>query len=258
MKPAYLETTEWTVWEAVLVIAAGIIGSVVAAAFLIGAGADETTALTLGVIFAGQATGNLLMMWLLSLRRGSGSFKRDFGLTVHLADSWAVFAGMGLQIGVALLLAPFVRLLFPDGPPQQEVAEVTSESQSIFEIVVVLVVVVVLAPVVEEMIFRGMLLSRLTRSMSNTWAVVVSAAAFASIHLIDPNAIAAVPGLFLIGLVLGFQALRRGNLSLAIFTHAGVNLTAALLLIFGDDLIDWLEEMAENAETVEGLLSLLR
>jgi len=255
---AYLETTQWTIWETVLVIFAGILGSVVAGAFLLGMGSDETTALTLGVIFTGQATGNLLVMWLLSLRRGSGSFKRDFGLTVHVADSWAIVAGMGLQIGVALLMAPFVRLFYPDGPPQQEVAEITSDSRSFFDIVIILVVVVVLAPVVEEMIFRGMLLSRLTRSMSNTWAVVVSAAAFASIHLLDPNAIAAVPGLFIIGLVLGFQAIRRGNLSLAIFTHAGVNLTAAILLIFGDDIIDWLEEMAENAETVEGLLSLLR
>jgi membrane protease YdiL (CAAX protease family) len=64
--------------------------------------------------------------------------------------------------------------------------------------------------------------------------------------------------LFIIGVILGFQALRRGNLSLAILTHAGVNLTAAILLVFGDDLVDWLEEMAENAEAIEGLLTLLR
>jgi membrane protease YdiL (CAAX protease family) len=157
-----------------------------------------------------------------------------------------------------LLLFPLIQLLYPDGPPQQEVATLTSESRGVFEVVLVFVVVAVLAPVLEEMIFRGMLLSRLTRSMSGPWAVVVTAAVFASIHLLDPSAIAAVPGLFIIGVILGFQALRRGNLSLAILTHAGVNLTAAILLVFGDDLVDWLEEMAENAEAIEGLLTLLR
>jgi membrane protease YdiL (CAAX protease family) len=254
----YLQETEWSLPETLLVILAGLIGSILAQGLFVVSGGDQDSVLALGVVFAGQVAGSLLVMWLLTTRKGTGSFPRDFGLTVRLADWWAVFAGMGLQIGVALMLFPLIQLLYPDGPPQQEVATLTSESRGVFEVVLVFVVVAVLAPVLEEMIFRGMLLSRLTRSMSGPWAVVVTSAAFASIHLLDPSAIAAVPGLFIIGVILGFQALRRGNLSLAILTHAGVNLTAAILLVFGDDLVDWLEEMAENAEAIEGLLTLLR
>ena len=255
----YLQETEWSLPDTLLVIGAGLIGSVLTLGLFVVSGGDQGSALGLGVVFIGQVAGSLLVMWLLSARKGTGSFRRDFGLTVRLSDWWAVFAGMGLQIGVALLLYPLIRLLYPDGPPQQEVATLTSETRNLFEIVLVFLVVAVLAPVLEEMIFRGMLLSRLTRSMSGGWAVVATAALFASIHvLLDWEARAAVPGLFVIGLVLGFQALRRGNLSLAILTHAGVNLTAAILLVFGDDIVDWLEEMAENAETIEGLLTLLR
>ena len=45
----------------------------------------------------------------------------------------------------------------------------------------------------EEMLFRGMLLSRLVRMMPPMWAVVAQAFLFAAIHLLDPSAIAALP-----------------------------------------------------------------
>jgi membrane protease YdiL (CAAX protease family) len=61
--------------------------------------------------------------------------------------------------------------------------------------------------------------------------VIVSASVFAGIHLIDPDAIYVVPGLFVIGLVLGYQALHTGRLGLSIMTHAGVNLLAAIALL---------------------------
>jgi membrane protease YdiL (CAAX protease family) len=77
------------------------------------------------------------------------------------------------------------------------------------------------------------LLSRLRRSMSASSAILVSAAVFAAIHLIDPNARFVVPGLFVIGIVLGYQALRTGRVGLCIATHAGVNLVAAIGLLFG-------------------------
>jgi membrane protease YdiL (CAAX protease family) len=92
--------------------------------------------------------------------------------------------------------------------------------------------------------------------MRTGWAIVVQAAVFAGIHLLDPSAIAALPGLFLIGVVLGYAAIRSRNLSLPILIHAGVNLTAAVLLIFGGELAQWLEEAAES-EVVQGILSLV-
>jgi membrane protease YdiL (CAAX protease family) len=67
--------------------------------------------------------------------------------------------------------------------------------------------------------------------MSANSAIAISAAVFAGIHLIDPNALFVVPGLFVIGLVLGYQALKTGRIGLAVMTHAGVNLLAAVALL---------------------------
>lgn len=54
--------------------------------------------------------------------------------------------------------------------------------------------------------------------------------------MLDQNAVLAVPGLFIIGIALAWFALRDGDLSVPIFVHAGVNLTGAVVLIFGDQL----------------------
>ncbi len=92
--------------------------------------------------------------------------------------------------------------------------------------------------------------------MAVWWAIAVQAAVFALIHLADPEAIAAIPGLFLIAVVLGYAAIRTGSLSLPLFLHAGVNLTAALLLLYGEPLLDWLDEMS-GLEPAESLIRAL-
>ena len=102
--------------------------------------------------------------------------------------------------------------------------------------IVVFVLLVVVAPVVEEIVYRGVLLSRLRRSMGPWPAIVVSAGVFAAIHLVDPAAVYAVPGLFLIGVALGWLALSTGDLGVPIAVHAGVNLTAVVLLTFAEDI----------------------
>ena len=95
------------------------------------------------------------------------------------------------------------------------------------------------------------------RGLSFAWRRKrLSGAVFAGIHLLDPSAIAAVPGLFIIGVVLGWMAVRQGNLSRAILTHVGVNLTAALLLIFGDEIAEWAERIVEDLEQVEAVIRL--
>ena len=108
------------------------------------------------------------------------------------------------------------------------------------------VLVVAVGPLVEEIVYRGMLLGRLVKTMSSRSAIVISAAVFALIHLADPNALLVVPGLFIIGLVLGYLAVRTGNIGLATFTHAGINALAVAALVYGEELGD-LSEPAEAA-----------
>jgi len=76
--------------------------------------------------------------------------------------------------------------------------------------------VVVLAPIVEELIFRGVIFSGFQKIYSSFWAIFFSAMLFALFHL-NPWQLGPT---FLLGLLLGFVRLRTGSLLAAIFTHA--------------------------------------
>ncbi len=252
----YLQEVEWSLPQVLYVFLGGIVGAFITTVGVLVWQGSELNMLTFAASFAGQAGGNLIVLWILSIRNGTGSFRRDYGLTIEVGDWWGIPAGLGLQIVVVLVTAPLLRVLFPEGPPQQAVASITEGTTTVLEGIVIVLMVAVVAPVVEEILFRGMLLSRLVRSMRTGWAVVVQALLFAGIHVLDPSAVAALPGLFIIGVVLGYAAIRSRNLSLPILIHAGVNLTAAVLLIFGGDLEEWLEKVSEP-EVVEAILSLV-
>ena len=137
------------------------------------------------------------------------------------------------------------------------ITEIAEQSQTLLDQLAVFASVAVAAPIIEEVIFRGMLLSVLARKMSKWLAIVVSAAVFSGVHLLDPNAIAVVPGLFLLGIVLAWVALRRGDLSLPIALHSGINLLAAITILYGDDLLEWSEQQIDQLEGVIHLLSVL-
>jgi membrane protease YdiL (CAAX protease family) len=78
------------------------------------------------------------------------------------------------------------------------------------------------------------LLRALLRSRGPAFAVYVSAGAFAAIHLLDPNAWLAVPMLFVLGVVLGKQAVSTGRLGMPLLTHMAFNgLSVAALLLAG-------------------------
>lgn len=304
----YLPDTQWSLRDVLLVIGAGVIASVVAQVVIDPRGTGDLTVIETSMVIAVQSAASLGVLWVLSQRRGTGNWGSDFGLTMRVTDLWAVVAGGGLQIGVALLTAPLIFWLFPEGPPEQGIGTTAESAESLVEALLFIFLVAAVAPLVEEIIFRGLMLSRLSRggveastqlmlwfagvllaalsigfgrsateggvvigvwSVANValfamgmrwpvaWAVGNTAAIFAVIHLLDPNAIAVIPGLFIIGIVLGIVAVRRGNLSLAIPLHAGVNLIGALLLIYGDRLVEWSERLSEDLEQVQGVIRLL-
>jgi len=75
--------------------------------------------------------------------------------------------------------------------------------------------VVIIAPIYEEVIFRGILLKGMARRMNPKLALVVSALFFAVLHLNIPQGINA----FLLGLVIGAIYLGTGSIYLSILAH---------------------------------------
>lgn len=73
-----------------------------------------------------------------------------------------------------------------------------------------------MAPVIEELIFRGVIMHGLMRNYSKFTAVFVSALMFALFHL-NPWQF---PATFILGIVLGILMLRTRNIYLCILGHA--------------------------------------
>lgn len=86
---------------------------------------------------------------------------------------------------------------------------------------------VVLAPLFEEVVFRGYVAGSLRRSYGALVAWIGSAIAFGLVHLIPSVVLSAT----LMGLVLGYFALRYRSLWLSIVLHAMNNATACFLRI---------------------------
>ena len=92
---------------------------------------------------------------------------------------------------------------------------------------------VLLAPISEELVFRGVLLAAVARRLSARWAAVVTAAAFALTHLaLDFDSTTAVPALFVMGWVLAAAVQRSGRLAPAVAAHLGFNLVGVLALFY--------------------------
>ncbi len=210
---------------------AGVVGSVVAATALIAVtGRDPTDAELFGVVFAAQGFSTLAAVVWVVRHHGSGDVVRDLGLRFRGGDWWGLPVGFVLQILLALGLQPLLDLLGVEGPPQ-EVGRLARDAEGA-TVALAVASVVVLAPIAEELLFRGLLLRALRRKWGESAAITASAAVFAALHLLDPGAALVVPALFVAGVVMGVAACRRGDLGLAIAIHAGFNLTAVLALVF--------------------------
>lgn len=92
--------------------------------------------------------------------------------------------------------------------------------------------VVIIAPVVEELIFRGVIMHGLMRNYSKFTAVFVSALLFALFHL-NPWQF---PATFVLGLVLGILMVRTRNIFLCILSHAINNGLVLVGMIFADEI----------------------
>lgn len=226
----------WTVYDFILIWFGGLVGT--GAFFALGT-ALESQDWRIVLALAGQYLGNLGVFWILTRHKDAS----DIGMTIEAGDFFYVGLGLVLQLAIALLFLPLSELLFPEGRPQQEVAEIIANADTTFLKVALVVAAVVLGPVTEELMYRGILLRALL-SRGKILAVVVSSAIFAAVHLtgLDPSqmlrsAAVFLPPLFLLGLVLSWVTLRTGRLGPAIFLHSGWNLLSAFVLLLPTDVL---------------------
>ena len=97
--------------------------------------------------------------------------------------------------------------------------------------------VAILAPVTEEVYFRGIVLGWMRRHWGLAWAIGLSSLVFGVMHLkwLTPGGaggMVATAELVAMGIVLALVALRTGSLWASFLTHGVNNLCAALVAVF--------------------------
>ena len=161
--------------------------------------------------------------------KGRG-FTSDFGLRMR-----AFYAPLALAAGVfcQLLLLPLIYapIFFLTGTDNTELSkpaeQLAERTDGNFSWVLFALLVGILAPVVEELFYRGLLLRSLEKRRMPIWAaVLVSSIVFAGMHLQALQ----FPGLLLVGLLAGTLAAVTGRLGPSIWLHIGFNMTTVVAL----------------------------
>ena len=221
----------WGLPDALLCWMAGYLGAVVASIPLYASrGSNIDTKLIFGIVLPAQQLTVILAVVYVSRLKGQKSLATDFGLMVRLRDARALVVGATLEIVLTLALLPILQL-DPDAQNQQLLNDL-KDHRDAATVVLFFIGAVILAPLVEELLFRGVLLRALLRKVQPVTAVVTSAVIFALVHYLgDPNTLPFLPALAGLGAVLAIVALRTGDLSMSIFIHAGFNLTTTILFL---------------------------
>jgi membrane protease YdiL (CAAX protease family) len=159
-----------------------------------------------------------------SHRFGLGSMVDDYGLSFKPIDAVGIPIGVLTQLVLVRLLYWPLETWFPDTftvSDREENARTLYDSANGLWVVCLVLIVVVGAPLVEELLYRGLLQGAFTRRVNDVLALVMVAGWFAVIHFRPVE----YPGLFVVGLVLGTCALVTRRLGLGIVAHAAFNAT---------------------------------
>jgi membrane protease YdiL (CAAX protease family) len=222
----------WGLPDALLCWMAGYLGAILASFPLYAShgGTDIDTKLVFGVILPAQQLTVVLAVVYVTRLKGQKSLARDFGFVLRLGDAKALIVGAVLEVALTLALLPILQL-DPDAQNQQLLSDL-KEHRDAATVVLFVVGAVIFAPIVEELLFRGVLLRALLRRFEPAYAVLASGIIFALVHYVgDPNTLPFLPALAGLGVVLAVVALRSGDLSTSIFIHAGFNLTTTILFL---------------------------
>jgi len=229
--PATDSPLRWGIGDFLWIYIAGIVASVVGAS--IGFALTGDTSGHIGAVTTALSTFGQFGTWFAAIayiaRSKGRSIRDDFGLTLKLEDWWAPFAGLGLFLVGSALIYPLVNIANANQQVVDDLRDAGGAKLAVFAVVAAIV-----APICEELLFRGLLLRALRRRMSPVMAVIVQALVFALAHpMLSPTLgdFAVVPALFLLGAVSGVVAVRRGDLSASIMMHMGFNLVTVLLAL---------------------------
>ena len=173
--------------------------------------------------------------WLASRTQGTRNFVRDLGLRFRWIDLLGVLIGVGGQIAVAIMYAPFQHDIHDFNGPSQRL---TGGSHGGGFIIIALATVV-FAPAMEELFFRGLLLKALVRLMTPLRAAGGARAAGVVLAVIIDGLLFGLAhaewiqlaGLAVFGMILAAVSYRTGRLGMNMVAHATFNFIAVIAIL---------------------------
>lgn len=176
-------------------------------------------------------TSLLLLGFAFRIRRRLPAHEQRLALAVKgpavKAVLTGVAVGLGIVAGAAIIISAGAAI---DPVVERRLNEVEDIGTAPWQIVLMVIALVLLAPLGEELLFRGLILRGLVRRMRFWFAALISSALFAAAHfdswILWPRTIT----LFGTGLVLAWVYRQRGYWG-SVAAHATVNTIAAIALI---------------------------
>ena len=213
-------------------VAAWLFGQLLASAVVSLSGVDtigEAGAGWFALVAFVQWVPMLAMVWVIARRDGTGDLVADYGIRFRPIDLLGI--PMGIVTQVVLLWAVYwpLRTMWPDTFSPDELEQRARElwnSTSGGGWVVLVLFVAVGAPLVEEVVYRGLLQGALGRTVGRWLGLVLAAAWFAAIHFQPIE----LPGLFVAGLVFGIGLVLTDRLGMGILAHIAFNATGLYMV----------------------------
>ena len=138
-------------------------------------------------------------------------------------------SGWLMIMPLVLLIGWLMNEIIGDQGGSNPLLDLVLNSDEIIPLLLLLITTVVLAPVFEELVFRGVLLPVLVSKVGRTGGVLLSALIFALAHL----SVGELPPLFVLGVGLGLMRLSSGRLFPCALMHSlwnGVTFASLLLV----------------------------
>jgi membrane protease YdiL (CAAX protease family) len=228
-----LPETGWNGWIVIAGIATAIvmlgIGTLIPALF--DPGLETTAGRDAAQLGVGLALGGTALIFALMDAGGRlrGAFTRlGLGRIVLRTLGMAALAWFAYLV-IARLAVPLLQ------PEQQDVTnELGTDENSVLSIAVAAFLIVIVAPLAEELFFRGFMYAGLRRSLPLWPAALISALVWGSLHLGGGNVGVAIQ-LSIFGVILAWLYERSGTLWAPIFAHTLNNTIAFTLLVVGVD-----------------------
>ncbi len=241
--PKQAAAVTWGPWHGLLIVVVSfLVSQIIATGVIIALSLGVRTASQTAADWANSTLGQfifvltaeglaLFILWLFLRRRGSLA-AIGFSRPPRLSDAgWTVVAGLGYFIILIVVLSLASAFLHVNTGQKQDIGFTAVHSH--YDQFLAFISLVVLPPVVEEILFRGVLFGGFRKRLPFVWATVLTSIAFAIPHLLEGDgSILWVGGIdtLLLSFALCFLRERSGSLWPGIWLHMIKNSVAYLYL----------------------------